>query len=271
MTSLLHRFLSAGVLTVWGTTLLAFFFTGRISAYLHANFQPLTLLTGCILVAFAFLVLIAPETTSSHGSNARSTTRSVLASLFLVAPLFLAFVNTRDSFGAAAVSNRTYVQDLAQLPSAQPPSGSLAVGPLLPGEDPATTSSVNDNFALPKNKQGQVQAQVIDFLYATQLPEIREQLENKPVELIGQLMPAKTNNPKGDRFVVIRMVMTCCAADAQPVAIPVEPVERPQFPDMTWVRVGGEATFPLEGGQRKPLIQHATLEKIDPPKEPFLY
>jgi len=159
------------------------------------------------------------------------------------------------------------------MPAATSPSGPIEGA--LPNDGSQTAQSANtaqdDKYLLPKNKLGQVQAQVVDFLYAAQLPEIRDQLENKPVEVIGQLMPAKTNNPKGNRFVVIRMMMTCCAADAQPIALPIEPQQKPDLPDMTWVRVTGKAAFPIEGGQRKPLIQNAALEKIDAPEDPYLY
>jgi putative membrane protein len=67
------------------------------------------------------------------------------------------------------------------------------------------------------------------------------------------------------------MMMTCCAADAQPVVLPIEPQQKPDLPDMTWVKVAGKAAFPVEGGKRKPLIQNAVIEKIDPPEKPFLY
>jgi uncharacterized membrane protein YcgQ (UPF0703/DUF1980 family) len=65
--------------------------------------------------------------------------------------------------------------------------------------------------------------------------------------------------------------MTCCAADAQPVVLPIEPQQKPDLPDMTWVKVTGKASFPVEGGKRKPLIQNAVIEKIDPPEKPYLY
>ncbi len=276
MTSTIHRFLTAGVLTVWGSILLTIYFTGRIAAYLHPNFQPFALVAGCLLVCFAFLVLIAPPTAGAH-AGMRSSAWSVITSLILVAPLLLAFANTLDSFGASTVANRVYVQDLAQLPSAQLPtsgsSGTVEVPLPDNGSNPSQSSNTtqDDQYLLPKNKQGQIRAQVVDFLYAAQLPEVRDQLENKAVEVIGQLMPAKTNNPKGNRYVVVRMMMTCCAADAQPVALPIEPQQKPDLPDMAWIKVTGKAVFPVEGGQRKPLIQNAVLEKIDPPDEPFLY
>ena len=277
MTSLFHRFLTAGVLTLWGGVLLTIYFTGRICAYLHPNFQPFALVAGCFLICFAFLVLIAPASANSHATG-RSSVWSVITSLILVAPLLLAFANTLDSFGANTVANRVYVQDLAQLPGAQLPAAGQSSGIVeapLPDDGSNTAQSTytaqDDKYVLPKSKQGRVRAHVVDFLYAAQLPEVRNQLENKPVEVIGQLMPAKTNNPKGNRFVVIRLMMTCCAADAQPIALPIEPQQKPDLPDMTWVKVTGKAVFPIEGGQRKPLIQNAVLEKIDAPEDPYLY
>ena len=281
MSSIFHRYLTSGVLAVWGGVLLTIYFTGRIGAYLHPNFRPFALAAGITLVVFAILMLLAPEAGAAHGAAPRSTVRGVLASLFLVGPLLLAFYNSTDRMDATAVANRNYVQDISQLPGAQssatsPPSGPTDpalpdAGSKTPPNPPSATATQEDPYALPKNKQGRVQAQLVDFLYAAQLPEIRSQLENKPVEVIGQLMPAKTNNAKGGRFVIIRMIMSCCAADAQPVALRVEPLKKPDMGEMTWVKVTGEAAFPVEGGKRTPVIQHAVMEKIDPPAEPYLY
>ena len=276
MSSTFHRYLTAGVLAVWGAVLLTIYFTGRIGAYLHPSFRPFALVAGFVLVAFAILMLVAPESASAHGGGARSTVRGVLASLFLVGPLLLAFYNSADSMDATAVANRNYVQDIAQLPGARSSAAAqpAPVEPALPDNGstaPPAKAAQADPYSLPVNQKGQVQAQLVDFLYAVQLPEIRSQLENKQVAVIGQLMPAKTNNPKGDRFVIIRMMMSCCAADAQPVALPIEPQQKPGFPEMTWVKVVGTASFPVVGGKRMPLIQNACLEKIPTPDDPYLY
>jgi hypothetical protein len=40
---------------------------------------------------------------------------------------------------------------------------------------------------------------------------------------------------------------------------------------MTWVRVVGEATFPLENGRRIAVLQAETVEKTNPPEESMLY
>jgi len=289
MNSLLHRFLTAGVLIVWGTVLCAMYFTGRITAYLHPTFQPFALAAGCALVVFSALVLVAPEVEASCApSSKRSSIRGVLLALVLVGPLLIAFSNSQDSFGASTIGNRTYVQDISQLPAAQPPPAQVAppapaadssspatVEPALPDDNSssqtASSAAPADQYSFPKTARGNLQAEVVDFLYAAQLPDMRAELENKPIEVIGQLMPAKSNNPKGDRYDVIRMFMTCCAADAQPVALPVAPKDKPDLREMTWVKVTGKATFPIVGGQRMPLIENGVIEKTDPPQDTFLY
>lgn len=265
MTSIFHRLIAAGVLATWGSVIGIIYFTGRIGAYLHPTFQIFAVVAAAVLGLFAILVLVAPDFQTSHGSAPRSTGRSLVAALILVGPLLLAFVKSPDSFGARTVANRTYVQDITQLPVAP------SVEPALPDESspPADDSAAQSSF--PQNARGQLQAQVVDFLYAAQLPELRAELENKPIEVVGQLMPAKENNPKGNRFDIIRMFMTCCAADVQPLALPIEPNEAPALREMTWVKVTGRATFPVVGGQRVPLIEGAVVEKTDPPEDTYLY
>lgn len=291
MSTTFHRFLTAGVLTVWGTVLLTIWFTGRICAYLHPMFQPFALTAGITLVCFAFLVLIAPETGAEHGQARRSTVQGLLVSLILVGPLLLAFVNTTDSFGTNAVSNRNYVEDITRIPGAQSTAGPQPAAPVEPplpddgtqqttnaGRSPAPAASPSagsgsssDEYVLQKDKEGRVHAEVVDFLYGAELPEVRSQLENKPVEVIGQLMPSKGNKSGNGGCVVIRMMITCCAADARPIAVPLEPLQKPTLPEMSWVKIKGEGAFPTTAGRPQPLIKNAEIEKIDAPDEPYLY
>lgn len=285
MSTTFHRFLTAGVLTVWGTVLLTIYFTGRICAYLHPMFQPFALAAGLTLVCFAFLVLIAPETGAEHAQARRSTVRGLLVSLILVGPLLLAFVNTTDSFGANAVSNRNYVEDISQIPGARTTSAARAsdfAEPPLPDDGTQTVRTADataapqaanndDQYLLKKNKEGRVQTEVVDFLYGAELPEVRAQLQNKPVELIGQLMPSKSNKDGSGGYVVIRLLVSCCAADAQPLALAIEPKQKPDLPDMTWIRIRGEGSFPMTAGRYEPLVKNAEIEKIDTPEDPYLY
>lgn len=263
MTSLLQRLISAGILMTWGSVLCALYFTSRLEAYLVPTFQPLTLAGGVVLVVLAFLVLLAPTDENAGGCAPASWPARVLGAVVLIGPLFVALGTSQDQFGASMVANRNYASDVAQLPT-------TAATDALPGEDPAAAGT-DEPPKPPTNAQGDLKAEVIDLLYAAQLPDMRPTFEDKKVEIIGQLMPAKENNPQGDRYDVVRMFMTCCAADVQPIALPVHPGAKPELPEMTWVKVTGTAAFPVVGGQRRPLIENATIEKTEPPDDTYLY
>ncbi len=288
MTSILNRLISAGILMIWGSVLCAIYFSGRVASYLHPTFQPFTAVCGCALVLLAVLVLLAPSSGGAgHGTiSSGSVVKQILGALLLVVPLFVALANSTGEFGATTVMNRNYVEDVAQLPGGPPQSAaSSPPDAALPTNDPSADAANSANSSAPavndgesgdqpevvKNNKGEIKAEVIDFLYAAQLPDMRSTFEDKQVEVIGQLMPAKENNPKGDRYDLVRMFMTCCAADVQPIALPIHPGEKPGLPEMTWVRISGKATFPVIGGQRRPLIENAKVEKTDPPEDTYLY
>ena len=113
--------------------------------------------------------------------------------------------------------------------------------------------------------------QVIDMLYALQMPSYREEFEGKEVEMTGQYVPMTTGNPKGDRFQVVRMFITCCAADAKPVGVTVRASPIPKVPEMGWVKITGKPTFPMEGGKRAAILEASKVEPCDAPSEPFVY
>ncbi len=112
---------------------------------------------------------------------------------------------------------------------------------------------------------------MLDLLYAAQDNALRKDFENKPVELIGQLMPDTTNNASGKRFKAVRMFMTCCAADARPVATLFEVEVKPDMPEMSWIKVIGTATFPVENGRRVAVLKADKVVKCNPPEESMLY
>jgi uncharacterized membrane protein YcgQ (UPF0703/DUF1980 family) len=152
-----------------------------------------------------------------------------------------------------------------------------AIEPALPGNGtapPPVEDVAADDFFKP-DANGNIQVNVADLLYAAEEPTLRTPFERKSAQLVGQFMPAKTNNPSGNRFKLVRLFMTCCAADAQPVSLIVERDPSQPLPseitDMTWTRVTGEITFPLENGRTIAVIRATKVEPIEPPDESMLY
>jgi hypothetical protein len=194
-----------------------------------------------------------------------------------------------DSFGKSAMLNRGIITDGAAL-GVSPRGGPIAPPDLpLPTKDgppaspaPATGSPAPSkadtglasqpiNDYLKRTPEGYIEAEVLDLLYASQDATLRKDFEGKPVVLIAQLMPDSSNNPTGARFKAVRMFMTCCAADARPVATLVEAEKLPDLPEMTWVKIIGNASFPIENGRRTSVLKATSVTKVDPPTESMLY
>jgi len=121
-------------------------------------------------------------------------------------------------------------------------------------------------------------AEVLDLLYAVQDSQLRKDFEGRTVQLIAQMMPsgeksaAATAGSGGTaRFKAVRMFMTCCAADARPVSTLVEAPALPDLPEMTWFRIVGKATFPLENGKRVGVLQATSVQQTKPPEESMLF
>lgn len=138
---------------------------------------------------------------------------------------------------------------------------------------PTPTLEGNENLPdyLQKTPDGYVIVEVLDLLYAVQDSQLRKDFEGRSVQLIAQMMPSKVADGPQNRFKAVRMFMTCCAADARPVATMVEATPLPEIPEMTWVRIIGKATFPLENGKRTAVIQATSVSETKPPEETMLF
>lgn len=197
--------------------------------------------------------------------------RSYFLAAVLIVPLLMATVYSPSQFSAVAVMNRGIINSITDLPIARTPRPMEPALPSAEGWAGVEESPVDLGSYLQKNAQGQIVAQTIDLLFAAEEPTIRSDFEGKEIEVIGQFMPAKMNNATGDRFNLVRMFMVCCAADARPIAVPVQLSSNESFPDMTWVKVTGKALFPVEGGRRVALIKADAVQETEPPEESLLY
>jgi uncharacterized repeat protein (TIGR03943 family) len=304
MKALFSRWLPCATLATWSAVLIGIFISGRVRDLLAPEFRIGVLLAGVAmgLMALAFLLFPADASCCSSAECGHSLSRlasgKVLTFLILLLPITAAAMFSPQGFSGNLVKNRGMITDAALLPGAARPSGppkpvelplptndpapsdtqapgTTAAAPPPPAGVPAIQSNVTQPAApgdyLTRTPEGRIVAEVLDLLYAAQDNALRKDFEDKPVELIGQLMPDTANNAKGNRFKAVRMFMTCCAADARPVATLVESAQKPALPEMSWVKITGTATFPIENGRRIAVLKAEKVEKTQPPEESMLY
>lgn len=77
--------------------------------------------------------------------------------------------------------------------------------------------------------------------------------------------------PQAD-LLLSRFVITCCAADAYPVGLPVKLTQNRQvYPPDTWLEVEGQMITENLGGKRQLTIQASSIKQIPEPQNPYEY
>ena len=311
MNSLLNRWLPAVTLLTWSAVLIHAHLSGRVVALLAPAFRGGVLVAGLGLALVGLVFLCTPQNVACCAGErcghafAKAPAGRLLTFLVLLLPISLSAVVSPDQFSKTLVENRGIVTDATQLgrkpelvrpvemplpqekPSEAVPAGDPAAaasgvvaappapsgGPAGPGVQTAPPTDY-----LQRTPEGLIVAEVLDLLYAAQDNTLRQDFEGKRVELVGQLMPEKSKAASeaapvqgAKRFKAVRMFMTCCAADARPVATLVEADALPELPEMSWIKVVGTSTFPMENGRRISVLKAEKISKTEPPAESMIY
>jgi uncharacterized repeat protein (TIGR03943 family) len=203
-----------------------------------------------------------------HHGEAAGGFSLLFKTLVLLLPLAGVVLGQSNHYTMSTIANRGVVQDLSKLPSAK--GAPLTAVPSASPESATSSNSPSDE-GTSASGAGAMPIQVIDMLYAVQMPTYREEFDGKQVELVGQFVPLTTGNPKGDRFQAIRLFITCCAADAKPVGVTIQYDKPLKVSEMGWVKVTGTPTFPMEGGRRTAVLVANKVEECAAPDEPFVY
>jgi uncharacterized repeat protein (TIGR03943 family) len=271
MTARLSRFGIPSVLLLWGGILLYFCLSGRVVSYLHPSFQWLALTAGAMLTLLGVAVVLAPDAGEACDSDcdlhpAHGLGLAPLA--VLVVPILAAALVSQDHFSATTVRNRGVVDYIGDLPAFSP-----AYDPALPQHDGTVGEGtmMDPSLYLQTNAEGRILAETVDLMYAASDATMREDFAGREVEVVGQILKARTDNPSDNRFHLVRMFVMCCAADARPAGIAVEVPGPLEFSEMDWVKVTGRATFPVENGRHKAVLRADGITPTPPPRESFIY
>jgi uncharacterized repeat protein (TIGR03943 family) len=139
---------------------------------------------------------------------------------------------------------------------APPPLGAFAAGR-------GTSSVPPPAAALPALKGDPTDLDVVEFVVRAVWDD-EETLKGHRVRMTGFVTEAP-----GGGWYLTRMMISCCAADAQPFMI--KTVAAPPFPADTWVQLVGE-WVPGGGTHRSdaiPLIKVESVVKVQQPANPY--
>ncbi len=232
-------------IAAWGILLLKYWLNGKLALLIHPNYFWLVLVTALSLLTLAGLK-------GWELLRRRAVTPSVrhltlfppgFSSALLLATAILGLVVTPRVFASQTALQRGISESLT-LTRSQPQTFRSS----RPPEERSLVDWVRTLNVYPEpdaytGQKVKVQGFVI-----------------QPVELPEQYL------------LLSRFVITCCAADAYPVGLPVKLTEnRKAYPVDTWLEIEGEMITENLGGKRQLTIRASSLKQIPEPQNPYNY
>lgn len=241
----------AVLLVVLSVATLALAVTGRLTLYVHPRYVVLNVVLAAIALTIATTALVLPHSTAEKnlpsssarewlpvGSRLAALGRALLLATVIVAVL----VVPSATLSPALTQDRGLATDGRALDGA--PSEDLV------GAD-TSTFSVRDWAALLQQKDP-------------------DAVVGQPADLTGYVL----DRGRDDTFVIARMMISCCAVDAQPIGVPVRrPGWRTELAPGAWIQIQGSfADDAGSGDDTNPtVLVPASLVLVPEPENPYVF
>ena len=245
-----------GALALWGGTLIWFYWADKLILYTKPVYHPLALGAGVLLTLLALKGLLGLATQhrspdcchGGHGGHEHHHASGRLAALVVIVPLVINALVPSTGLTSYAVGKRTTDIDFSSLAGqmAADWEAQLAEAEGLDQEYPELTI-----------------AQILTL--AAQDPV---QARGRKLSCIG-FVYHEEGLPEGINMLV-RFRMWCCAADAQPMYLPIRLTQQARVESDQWLKVRGVLTFAQVRGQNAPLLEADYVDTIKRPRNQYM-
>lgn len=251
----IRRSLHPVVFGIWTYAMLHLLLSLRYAAFLRPEFG--FLLAAAHFIAFGFMgASLAP------GRTLPSDMSTMLRVMVLLLPVLYLTIMPGDLFLGYNAFQKRFVG----------PAGAAAArqnqaGPPAPGMDQPAGPSGDGGERLDEQAAGPIEITLRELALTPDL------YQGKRVAFTGMFF--RDGDLKmhfgGRDTAVYRFLMTCCAADAMPLAVAVDAGQSAPSRNDQWVRV--EGTFRIEeiDGISVPIVEEAVVDPVETPEMPYLY
>ncbi|HQV28193.1 MAG TPA: TIGR03943 family protein [Thermoflexales bacterium] len=216
--------------------------TGTLNFYINQRFAWLALVAVLLFSALALTVVFrlmdrAAQSSPLWPGHGRI---NVFGAGLLVLPIVFGLLVPARPLGASALAGR-----------------GLGLGaPVRAGSAPVAQRSGG-------------QRSIIDWLIDISRSPDPAALSGQAVDVIGFVYHDPRVKP--NQFFVSRFAVSCCVADATPVALLVETADASALKTDAWVRVVGRFSLGEYAGQQLPIIAAERIEATQAPNQPYLF
>ncbi|NEQ25020.1 MAG: TIGR03943 family protein [Microcoleus sp. SIO2G3] len=237
-------------IAAWGAVLLRFWLTGKMPLLLHQNYIWLAIAAGVALLGLSLWkarqgIILWRRRSRQMLPNPQHFTLLPprLSSLLLLIVALVGLGFTPRPFTSDVALNRGVTETLSMTRS-QPQSFRATVQPEA--------------------------RSIIDWIRTLSVYPEPDAYAGQKVDVKGFVIHPP--NLPADYLVISRFVITCCAADAYPVGLPVKiEGDRSRYAPDSWQQIRGSMMTETLNNQRQLVIQASAIESIPEPSNPYAY
>lgn len=231
-------------LCLWGILILQYWRSGKLGLLIHPNYYGLTLAAGCFLLMLTSLQILKlwRRRVPMRAQHLSLLSPPVMSSIMIVAALIGLLVTPRPFTSQTAIQRG--LQDKTMVTRARPQAF-------------RTTSK-------PESRT------LLEWIRTLDVYPEPDAYTGQKVSVDGFVVYPE--DLSDNYFTLTRFVISCCAADAYPVGLPVKLEQsRKNYAVDSWLAIQGEMVTETINGQRQLVIQAQTLKTIPEPDNPYYY
>lgn len=235
-------------IAAWGVLFLNYWLTDKLYLLIHPNYMWLTVAAGIGLLALAawkgvFLLQRSRNRNISSDLPHITLLPTGWSSTLLLATAILGLVITPRAFASQTAIQRGVID-----------------GPTLTRVKPQA-------FRASSNTEDK---SIVDWVRTLTVYPEPDAYTGQAAKVQGFVIyPPDLPN---QYLLISRFVLTCCAADAYPISLPVKLTgTRDQYKPDAWLEVQGQMVTETLAGKRQLVIRATAIKPIDEPKNPYDY
>lgn len=237
-----NRYLKSIILFSLGVFLVLKIIDGSLFYYINRRFLWLTILgaIGFLLLSVALYLGFANHEHCHDHDHQHA--KGIGPLLIICIPLFLGFLFPAQPLDASVIENK----------------GISLAAPVI--------SQTGEQLSLDQPADSRT---ILDWVRAFNYSEDPGEFNGETASVIGFVY--HDDRLTADQFMVGRIAVTCCVADAFAIGMVVEWPKASRMADNSWVHVEGTVQATNVGGWELPLIVAEDVSPTDPPPEPYVY
>jgi len=240
---LMQEWLTVLALFLWAMVFLSYWLQGQLGLLIHPNYFALAIAAGFLLLAVSGW----QSWRLWRGATAPMQHVTLLPPAWTLAILIVAAVIS------LLITPRPFNSDTA----------------IHRGLDEGLTVTRNSPATFRLNQRSEDRT-LIDWVRTLDVYPEPDAYAGLPAKIDG--FAVHSRQLPDNYLTLTRFVITCCAADAYPVGLPVKlPQPRQAYPQDQWFRVEGQMATENLGERRQLVLVATTITPIPEPDNPFMY